>query len=74
MTVDISRGNAPDAREDDARDDEDNDSEESSYEDASCHVSQMAVSADGQWLATSDLHGRTHVFNLDVVKVNYFIR
>lgn len=32
-------------------------------------VSRMAVSADGQWLATTDLWGRTHVFNVDSSKV-----
>lgn len=30
-------------------------------------VTRMAVSPDGQWLATSDDHCRTHVFNLDAV-------
>lgn len=33
-------------------------------------ISQMSVSTDGQWLATSDLQGRTHVFNVDAVKVS----
>lgn len=31
-------------------------------------VTRMAVSPDGQWLATSDDHRRTHVFNLDSVQ------
>lgn len=30
-------------------------------------VTRMAVSADGQWLATADDRRRTHVFNLDAV-------
>lgn len=33
-------------------------------------ISQMSISADCQWLATSDLAGRTHVFNVDAVKVS----
>lgn len=74
--ADISGSNVPDIGGEDASDvgdDGGNDSEESASDDASSYVSQVAVSADGQWLATSDLHGRTHVFNLDVVKVNYSI-
>ena len=31
-------------------------------------VTRMAVSADGQWLATADARRRTHVFNLDAVQ------
>ncbi|KAF8306044.1 WD40 repeat-like protein [Clavulina sp. PMI_390] len=31
-------------------------------------VSHLAISSDGQWLASSDLHGRTHIFNLDAIK------
>ncbi|TFK90207.1 WD40 repeat-like protein [Polyporus arcularius HHB13444] len=31
-------------------------------------VTRMAVSPDGQWLATSDARRRTHVFNLDAVQ------
>jgi len=70
MVSAMSGGNAPDAHGGDASSDEDNAVEGPSSEDCSSHVSQMAVSADGQWLATSDLRGRTHVFNLDVMKVN----
>ncbi|KAK7463831.1 U3 small nucleolar RNA-associated protein [Stygiomarasmius scandens] len=29
------------------------------------NIFRIAVSSDGQWLATSDEHSRTHVFNLD---------
>lgn len=32
-------------------------------------VSRMAISSDGQWLATSDDCCRTHVFNLDSIQV-----
>lgn len=31
-------------------------------------ITRMAISPDGQWLATSDDHRRTHVFNLDSVQ------
>jgi len=31
-------------------------------------VTRMAISPDGQWLATTDDHRRTHVFNLDAVQ------
>lgn len=33
-------------------------------------VSRMAFSADGQWLATTDDHCRTHIYNLDAVQVS----
>lgn len=33
-------------------------------------VTRMALSPDGQWLATSDTAYRTHIFNLDSVQVN----
>jgi U3 small nucleolar RNA-associated protein 4 len=36
---------------------------------SSARVLRLAVSADGQWLASSDDHARTHVFNLDSVQV-----
>ncbi|KAF5368316.1 hypothetical protein D9758_002360 [Tetrapyrgos nigripes] len=29
------------------------------------NIFRLAISADGQWLATSDEHCRTHIFNLD---------
>ena len=37
-------------------------------------VNRMALSLDGQWLATSDTAYRTHVFNLDSVQasINHF--
>jgi U3 small nucleolar RNA-associated protein 4 len=34
-------------------------------------VLRLAISTDGQWLASSDDHGRTHVFNLDSVQVRH---
>ena len=36
-------------------------------------ISHVAVSPDGQWLATSDLRGRTYVFNVDAIQVHRFI-
>jgi len=36
---------------------------------AAVNVLRLAVSADGQWLASSDDHARTHIFNLDSVQV-----
>ena len=38
----------------------------------SISVERIAVSADGQWLATSDSQARTHIFNLDSVSVSSF--
>ena len=37
-------------------------------------VDRLAVSADGQWLATSDNQARTHIFNLDSISVSLFLR
>ena len=35
----------------------------------SARILRLTVSVDGQWLASSDDHSRTHVFNLDSVQV-----
>ena len=45
------------------------DSDEDEDEDNTAIVSidRIAISADGQWLATSDSHSRTHIFNLDSI-------
>ncbi|KAJ3795815.1 WD40-repeat-containing domain protein [Lentinula aff. detonsa] len=50
--------------------DSDDDEDDSSEEDTPLlgSVTRMAVSADGQWLATSDDHCRTHIFNLDSIQ------
>jgi hypothetical protein len=32
-------------------------------------ISCMCVSVDGQWLATSDLNGGTHIYNVDAIQV-----
>ncbi|KAJ4476737.1 WD40 repeat-like protein [Lentinula aciculospora] len=48
------------------------DEENSSYEDEDSpllgNVTRMTISADGQWLATSDHRSRTHIFNLDSIQ------
>ena len=49
--------------------DEDEDDEENITTAALISVDRMAVSADGQWLATSDNQARTHIFNLDSISV-----
>jgi U3 small nucleolar RNA-associated protein 4 len=55
--------------------------EESSEEDqedpsapALVSILRISVSPDGQWLATSDDHARTHVFNLDSIQVSDLYR
>jgi len=41
---------------------------------ATVSVDQIAVSPDGQWVATSDNHARTHIYNLDLISVRPFYR
>jgi U3 small nucleolar RNA-associated protein 4 len=36
------------------------------------NISRLAISSDGQWLASSDDHSRTHIFNLDSLQVMFF--
>lgn len=36
---------------------------------AIANINRIAISADGQWLATSDSHARSHIFNLDSISV-----
>ncbi|KAF7794114.1 hypothetical protein EIP86_005244 [Pleurotus ostreatoroseus] len=43
------------------------DDEDLSQKPLSATITRMAVSPDGQWLATTDDHRRTHIFNLDAV-------
>ena len=64
------------------QEDEEKDSDEEKNEDegedekltkaALISVDRLAVSADGQWLATSDNQARTHIFNLDSISVSLF--
>lgn len=68
-TEDVEMG---EDRKDDPKDGSDNDeSSESEDEDKqmTVTVTRMAVSPDGQWLATADDRSRTHVFNLDSIQV-----
>jgi U3 small nucleolar RNA-associated protein 4 len=37
------------------------------------NILRISISPDGQWLASSDDHSRTHVFNLDSIQVCPFI-
>ncbi|KAH9853178.1 WD40 repeat-like protein [Lenzites betulinus] len=48
--------------------DSDSDSDVESSKRVLTTITRMAVSADGQWLATANDHRRTHVFNLDAVQ------
>ncbi len=54
--------------------DEDSDSDEEDVGSTAAVVSvdRIAVSTDGQWLATSDNRARTHIFNLDLISVRAF--
>ena len=61
--------------EQDPNDEKDSDEDEDEEEDkkitaALITVDRIAVSADGQWLATSDNQARTHIFNLDSISVS----
>ena len=56
---------------------EDSDKDEDEEEDEKTtatliSVDRIAVSADGQWLGTSDNQARTHIFNLDSISVSSF--
>nr|GAT47880.1 predicted protein [Mycena chlorophos] len=49
-------------------DEEPQSEEEASAVPISTSILRLATSFDGQWLASSDVHGRTHIFNLDSVQ------
>ena len=49
---------------------EDEEEDENLTKAALISVDRLAVSADGQWLATSDNQARTHIFNLDSISVS----
>ncbi|KAF8971560.1 WD40-repeat-containing domain protein [Flammula alnicola] len=53
--------------ESEQNEEEDSDDEDVASTAAIVSVDQIAVSTDGQWLATSDNHARTHIFNLDLI-------
>lgn len=55
----------------DSEDDSDGDSDAPTYvNDKRGRVACMAASADGQWLAVSDLLGKVSIFNLDTLRVS----
>jgi len=58
------------AEEEDSDEDEEEEDEKKTA--ALISVDRIAVSADGQWLATSDNRARTHIFNLDSISVSFF--
>ena len=66
-------------KEKEGREDDESSSEEENEEDEEGvktvgekqgRVASMAVSADGQWLAVSDLLGKVSVYNLDTLRVS----
>ncbi|KAH9921964.1 WD40 repeat-like protein [Epithele typhae] len=60
----------PGADKDGAADDSGSESDSDSDASTRVHttITRLAVSADGQWLASADARRRTHVFNLDAVQ------
>lgn len=48
---------------------DDSDEEETSSAPAVVSVNRIAISEDGQWVATSDTRARTYIFNLDLISV-----
>ena len=45
---------------------------DSEGEEALTSICGLAVSADGQWLASTDLLGRTYIFNMDSMQVSSY--
>ena len=78
MDTEMADIESPQEEEDQDTNDEEKDGDEDGEEDekittaALISVDRLAVSADGQWLATSDNHARTHIFNLDSISVSLF--
>ena len=73
--VDTEMADADSPQEEQDAGGEEEDSDEDEEEDkttvaALISVDRIAVSADGQWLATSDNRARTHIFNLDSISVS----
>ncbi|KAH9845957.1 hypothetical protein C2E23DRAFT_885146 [Lenzites betulinus] len=64
--VDMTEEHADPASSSDSESESDSDVESSKR--VHTTITRMAVSADGQWLATADDRRRTHVFNLDAVQ------
>ena len=61
-------GGAPVSQDGAESSSDDSDAEEEESKLVHTTVTRMAVSPDGQWLATCDARRRTHVFNLDAVQ------
>lgn len=49
---------------------DESESENGDDEQVTVIVTRIAVSPDGQWLATADDRSRTHIFNLDSIQVS----
>jgi U3 small nucleolar RNA-associated protein 4 len=77
MDTEMADVGSPQEEENQDTSDEEKDEEEEEDEKltkaALISVDRLAVSADGQWLATSDSQARTHIFNLDSISVNFLI-
>ena len=74
MDTEMADVESPQEEEDqDTSDDEkDEEADEKLTKATLISVDRLAVSADGQWLATSDNQARTHIFNLDSISVGLF--
>lgn len=73
MDTEMADVESPQEEDQDASDeekDEDEEEDENLIKVALISVDRLAVSADGQWLATSDNEARTHIFNLDSISVS----
>jgi U3 small nucleolar RNA-associated protein 4 len=72
--TDMADADSPQEEEEQDTGEEEEDSDKDEEEDkttaALVSVDRIAVSADGQWLATSDSRARTHIFNLDSISVS----
>lgn len=67
---DVEMADADEKEGGEKRDPSEEDDEEKSRDEkvVSTTITRMAVSPDGQWLATSDDRHRTHIFNLDSIQ------
>ncbi|KAG6891409.1 hypothetical protein C0992_007188 [Termitomyces sp. T32_za158] len=51
-----------------ANEDDHGEDTEKAHASAIVNILRLSISPDGQWLATSDDHARTHIFNLDSIQ------
>lgn len=70
--ADVDSPQEEEEKDSDEEKDEDEEEDEKLTKAALISVDRLAVSADGQWLATSDNQARTHIFNLDSISVSLF--